>query len=124
MALWPQIKATLGSNMVVAHGHGTEKRYLRAFPGHGFGPWVDTLLLYRAAFPELPSHALGDLCNQFSLSDKVKQLVPQKIWHDALFDSVASLVLLEHFITAFDLAEQPEEVLISPDTRVWHRDRR
>lgn len=124
MALWPEVKQRLAGNIVVAHGHGTEKRYLRAFPAHGFGPWVDTLQLYRAAFPDLPSHALGDLCEQFGLTSTVNNIVSNKTWHDALFDAVASLILLEHLIAEFDLAQADEEILMSPDTRVWHRAKR
>lgn len=124
MMLWPKIKATLGGNIVVAHGYGTEKRYLRAFPAHGFGPWVDTLLLSRAAWPELSSHALGDICEHFSLTPSIKKLVPDKTWHDALFDTVASLVLLEHLITEFQLADSSIEILTHPDTSVWHKLRR
>ncbi|MGJ8677513.1 MAG: 3'-5' exonuclease [Akkermansiaceae bacterium] len=124
MLLWPKIKATLGNRVVVAHGYGTEKRYLRAFPAHGFGPWVDTLLLSRAAWPELTSHALGDICEHFSLTDKISKLVPGKTWHDALYDTVASLVLLEYLIETFELKESPVEILTNPDTSIWHQLRR
>jgi DNA polymerase-3 subunit epsilon len=121
MTLWPTIKATLGNHIAVAHGHGTEKRYLRAFPAHGFGPWVDTLQLARAAWPELPSHALGEVCSHFELSDKISELVPKKTWHDALYDAVASLILLEHLINTFNLAGSPIGILLRPDTTEWHR---
>ncbi|MBK1832324.1 3'-5' exonuclease [Verrucomicrobiaceae bacterium R5-34] len=121
MLLWSQIKGTLGDRIVVAHGHGTEKRYLRAFPGHGFGPWVDTLLIARAAWPELPSHALGELCEHFQLTDKVSALVPDKTWHDALYDATASLILLEHLIEQFQLTDASVEMLIHPDISSWHR---
>lgn len=121
MLLWPMIKKTLSSRVVVAHGHGTEKRYLRAFPAHGFGPWVDTLLLSRAAWPELASHALGDLCEHFQLTKSISQLVTNKTWHDALYDATASLILLEYLITDFDLESSPIELLIHPDTSEWHK---
>ena len=110
--------------MVVAHGHGTEKRYLRNFPGHGFGPWVDTLLLSRAAWPDLKSHGLGDLCEHFGLTNKINDLVPDKTWHDALYDATASLVLLEYLIQQFKLAESATDILIHPDNTEWHRLRR
>ena len=93
----------LSGRIVVAHGHGTEKRYLRAFPNHGFGPWADTLQLSRAAWPELKSHALGDVCNHWNLTPQVNKLVAAKTWHDALYDAAASLVLLEYIIEQFDL---------------------
>ena len=124
VTLWPEVKSRLGENIVVAHGHGTEKRYLRAFPAHGFGPWVDTLQLYRAAYPELSSHALGDLCHHFHLVKTIEKFVPDKTWHDALFDAVASLTLLEELICVFDLTNAPVDILTNPDTRAWHQTRR
>ena len=56
-SLWPEIKSRLSGAVVVAHGAGTEKRFLRAFPMHGFGPWIDTLALSRALMPALSDHS-------------------------------------------------------------------
>jgi DNA polymerase-3 subunit epsilon len=109
---------------VVAHGKGTEKRFLRTFPGHGFGPWIDTLLLSRAAWPELKDHSLGALSSERGLTEQIEALVPGKRWHDALYDAVASLVLLEDLISSFALEEQPLDLLVKPDTSGWHRMRR
>ena len=120
LALWPELKSRLAGAAVVAHGKGTEKRFLRAFPGHGFGPWVDTLLLARAAWPELPQHSLSALCDARGLSDSVQSMLPGRRWHDALYDAVASLVLLEDVIRAFDLADKPLDLLLQPDTAAWH----
>ncbi len=122
--LWPELKSRLAGAVVVAHGKGTEKRFLRAFPGHGFGPWVDTLLLARAAWPDLSDHSLGALCTAHGLGGKVAGLIDGRSWHDALFDAAASLVLLEHLVDSLVLADQPAEALITPDTSVWHRLRR
>ncbi len=124
LSLWPDLKTRLGGAVVVAHGKGTEKRFLRAFPGHGFGPWVDTLLLSRALWPDLSDHALGSLCDTLGLSPQVRSLVPGKSWHDALFDAVASLTLLAHVVENLELADHPLESLLSPDTSGWHRSRR
>lgn len=121
LSLWPDLKRHLSGAVVVAHGKGTEKRFLRAFPGHGFGPWIDTLLLARAAWPELPDHSLGPLCNHHGLTERIRALVPGKSWHDALFDAAASLVLLDHLVDTHSLADQPVECLLQPDTSVWHR---
>ena len=107
-----------------AHGKGTEKRFMRAFPGHGFGPWIDTLLLSRAAWPDLTDHSLGALCDSRDLTQRVKSIVPEKSWHDALFDAVASLVLLEHLIETLALEDHPVEHLAHPDTSAWHRMKR
>ena len=105
---------------MVAHGKGTEKRFLRAFPGHGFGPWVDTLLLARAAWPELPEHSLSALCDARGLSDSVQSMLPGRRWHDALYDAVASLVLLEDVVRSFGLSDKPLDWLLQPDTAAWH----
>lgn len=124
LSLWPELKSRLSTAVVVAHGKGTEKRFLRAFPGHGFGPWIDTLLLARAAWPELPDHSLGALCESQGLTDEIREIVPAKSWHDALFDAVASLVLLQRIIESHALTEEPMDSLLHPDTSLWHKSRR
>ena len=124
LMLWPELKKRLAGAVVVAHGKGTEKRFLRAFPGHGFGPWIDTLLLARAAWPDLPDHSLGRLCDTHGLTNAIRSLVPEKSWHDALFDAVASLALLAFLIESHALAESSMESLLCPDTSAWHKNRR
>lgn len=124
LMLWPELKKRMAGAVVVAHGKGTEKRFLRAFPGHGFGPWIDTLLLARAAWPELKDHSLGALCETHGLTPEIRTLVPEKSWHDALFDAVASLVLLTYLIESHDLANHPLESLLHPDTSRWHQSKR
>ncbi len=124
LSLWPELKSRLTGAVVVAHGKGTEKRFLRAFPGHGFGPWIDTLLLARAAWPDLGDHSLGSLCATFGLADRVAALAPGRAWHDALFDAAASLALLEHMINGLSLHDHPVEVLLHPDTSAWHQSKR
>jgi DNA polymerase-3 subunit epsilon len=111
LSLWPELKKRLTGAVVVAHGKGTEKRFLRAFPGHGLGPWIDTLLLARAAWPNLSDHSLGSICDQLGLSDEVRNLVPEKSWHDALFDAAASLVLLGHLIHSLNASDRPLSAL-------------
>jgi DNA polymerase III subunit epsilon len=124
LMLWPDLKSRLAGAVVVAHGKGTEKRFLRAFPGHGFGPWLDTLLLARAAWPSMPDHSLGALCESHGLTPQVRALVPGKSWHDALFDAVASLVLLTHLVETHALQDHPILALTQPDTSTWHQSRR
>ncbi len=124
LSLWPEVKSRLSGSVVVAHGKGTEKRFLRAFPGHGFKPWIDTLLLARAAWPELPDHSLGALCEMHALTAEIGEIIPAKSWHDALFDAVASLVLLARIIESHALVDQPVDSLLHPDTSVWHKSKR
>ncbi len=122
-ALWPEFKARLAGAAVVAHGAGTEKRFLRAFPLHGFGPWVDTLVISRAVLPHLPDHALGCVVSALGLEGAVKALCPDLDWHDALFDAVACLVLLRHLVAELDLWDASVGQLRNLDASKYHRHR-
>ncbi|MGJ8634337.1 MAG: 3'-5' exonuclease [Luteolibacter sp.] len=122
LSLWPEVNGRLGNGAVpVAHAKGTEKRFLRVFPGNPFDPWVDTLLLSRAAMPDKRKHSLGILCEGVGLGDRVRELVPGRDWHDALFDAVASLVLLEWMVKRFGLEDLPLWALVTPNTGAWYR---
>jgi DNA polymerase-3 subunit epsilon len=103
--LWPEIHSRLEGAVVVAHGAGTEKRFLRIFPTHGFGPWIDTLGLARRCYPDWESHRLGDLVSRLSLDKQIEQYCPGLKWHDAYFDAVASLVLLRRLVADASLEE-------------------
>jgi DNA polymerase-3 subunit epsilon len=111
LSLWPTIRDSLQGRVVVAHGAGTEKRFLRAFPMHGFAPWVDTLQLARKYLPNLKDHSLGALLQQLDLEEEVSVLCPGLSWHDALFDAVASLVLLNRMLQKLTTANDPYSIL-------------
>lgn len=121
LSLWPEFRDRLRGAVVVAHGRGTEKRFLRSFPGHGFGPWADTLQIARAVWPQAKSHTLSSLGHMVGIEEEIRSIVPGRGWHDALFDSVASLLVLSHVIREHSLAESPVELLLSPNTSEWHR---
>lgn len=123
-SLWPEIKSRLSGAVVVAHGAGTEKRFLRAFPMHGFGPWIDTLALARALWPELPDHSLAAVIGACGLERDVRDVCPDLDWHDALFDAVASLALLRHCILRHMMERAVVGQLASPDAAAYYRDRR
>lgn len=124
LSLWPAIKQRLESRVIVAHSHGTEKRFLRAFPGHNFGPWIDTLSLARAAYPEMKKHSLSYLCDSFDLTPSIQKSLPEMQWHHALFDAMGSIALLSHIVTSFDLVHQPLDCLMQPDISRWSELRR
>lgn len=120
--LWPQVKASLGNRWVVAHGAATEKRFLRVFPFHGFGPWVDTLTLTRAVYPSLPSHALSDAVEKLGLTP---QLPTEGFrWHDACSDAIATAVLLRHLIQVTEIDQEPAEILTRPNLTEYFAHRR
>ena len=111
MDLWPRIKSDMEGCWIVAHGAATEKRFLRVFPFHSFGPWVDTLDLARAVYPSLSSHALGAVIKSLGLEDAPEIRAEGFRWHDARCDAVASLVLLRHLISVCGLADTEVDVL-------------
>ena len=61
-SLWPELRSRLGQSVVVGHNPATERKFLRRFPGHGFGPWMDTLALGRMCVPGLADYSLSSLC--------------------------------------------------------------
>ena len=124
LSLWPQIRNILQGKILVAHGAGTERRFLLAFPGHGFGPWVDTLRLCRAVYPTLPSHSLGDACISLGLVPEIEQTGIPGNWHEALYDAVACLVLLRHLMKAANLSEENIPLLQKPDLSSYLAERK
>ena len=119
LSLYPQIRKLLEGRILVAHGHGTEKRFLRSFPGHNFGPWVDTLSLARTAWPHLDQFSLGDLIRHLDLAGKIDAIHPDRRWHDALYDATASALLLEHLVNSLKLSGQSLYLLLHPDLSAW-----
>jgi DNA polymerase-3 subunit epsilon len=113
LSLWPTFEERLRGRCLVAHGRGTEKRFLRAFPMHGFGPWIDTLTLTRTMVPGLPSYQLSDLLLYFGLVEHIAVYLPDFRWHEALSDALASLLLLLHLIKKGNLSKEPISFLIS-----------
>ena len=104
--LWPDLRDLLRGAVVLGHNPATEKRFLRTFPGHGFGPWVDTLALARQAAPTLPDHSLSCVCDALGITDTVTTLVKDTAharWHDALYDAAASLQLLRTLVAALSM---------------------
>lgn len=105
--LWPQIRRMLSGCLVVGHNPATEVRFLSSFPGHGFGPWLDTLQLARKALPSLKEHSLGKVCEALCICSQVDALVPGKHWHDALYDAAGSLEILRALTRALHMENAP-----------------
>jgi DNA polymerase III epsilon subunit-like protein len=100
--LWPKIKPRLTGFPLCAHNVATEKKFTRAMaPMHQFGPWIDTLKIARKVWPGCSSYALEDLLVMLDLKPGVDELCSGREAHDALYDAVASAMVLQH------LLEQP-----------------
>ena len=121
--LWPQIKSCMEGCWIVAHGAATEKRFLRVFPFHSFGPWVDTLDLARSVYPGLSSHALGEVIKVLGLEKELEIQAEGFRWHDARCDAIASLVLLRHLISACGLADADADVLRTAGLESYFKNR-
>jgi len=112
---WDYFAGLRQSGPLCAHSAAVEDGLLRAIwpyarrsPDFGragesvlsWGPWLDTLQLYRRLYPDLESHKLADLIERFGLVDalaaQAKQHCPEKRarYHCALYDSLASALLL------------------------------
>lgn len=110
-SLWPDIRSRLGRSVVVGHNPATERKFLRRFPGHGFGPWLDTLALGKMCVPGLPDYSLSTLCDALGLTSSANALLPGRRWHDALYDALASLLVVRFLVRELKLSSQPLEVL-------------
>ena len=73
-----------------------------------WGPWLDTLYIYRRVYPQLESHKLEDLVELFGLGTELnarsKLYCPdgRRRYHSALYDALASALLLSR------LYDEPE----------------
>lgn len=103
--LWCDLRRLLSGCVVLGHNPSTEQRFLGAFPGHGFGPWLDTLALARKALPTLQDHSLGTVCDALGITPEVSTLVPGKTWHDALYDAAGSLALLRALVRGLQMEQ-------------------
>jgi DNA polymerase-3 subunit epsilon len=113
-SLWPEFRSRLSGRVIVAHGAGTEKRFLRAFPFHGFGPWLDTVLLARRAWPGLGDYSLESLAAVLGFRDELDRLCPGLRFHDALYDAAGSLLVLRSLVTGAGLLDKCVSELLTP----------
>ncbi len=82
-----------------------------------WGPWIDTLAIYKALYPGLESCALGELVDRFHLREQLEVLSTihcppsRRRAHCALYDALASSLLL--------LRLEGEELLLGHLTLEW-----
>lgn len=120
LSLFPQIKSLLQGRVLIAHACGTEKKFLRAFPGQDFSPWVDSLTLARAALPELGKHRLGSLVPYLGDSFNDLPATRDRQWHDALYDAAASFCFVQTLVETLGIQKEPLSLLLNPNTKKYH----
>lgn len=120
LSLWGEIRSRLEGRIIVAHSCGTEKRFLKRFPGHTFGPWVDSLLLARASLPDISSHKLEALKPYMGEGFQKEDYLQDRQWHDALYDAAASFYFLMNLVEELDLYDFPLSTLLQPSTQKYH----
>lgn len=65
-----------------------------------WGPWIDTLSIYKQLYPGLESYSLGELVDKFQLGKRLQELAESHCppgrnkAHCAMFDALASSLLL------------------------------
>ncbi len=97
--LLPALRDRLLGVTLVAHNATAERKVLRqAWPLQRPGPWIDTLVLARLAYPELPTHDLGTVVGALGLIGELAAALPGRVAHDALYDAAASALLLCHLM--------------------------
>ena len=117
--LWPQLHQFWHYQSFTSHNLGTEKKYLGAFALHRAPAWIDTLKVFRYAYPNLPAYSLGSLLRCHDLYEQALQLAstfpgckPEE--HDPVFDACGCLLLLRK------IAQQPgwEHITIDQLTKI------
>lgn len=107
------------NGLFMAHNAYVEDRLLRyyfASPGYvkelsgiigsrtGWGPWIDTRVLYKNFFRSLTDFSLKSLIEQFQLSTKLYSAASEFCdisctgYHCAIFDALAASILLQNFM--------------------------
>jgi DNA polymerase III epsilon subunit-like protein len=123
-AEWRLFSDLRASGPLCAHNSAVEDGLLRtvwAYPRNSpdfsedgqmtasWGPWLDTLYLYRRIYPQLESHKLAHLVGRFdlqvALDEQASLYCPEKRqrYHCALYDALASALLLRRLYDEPDL---------------------
>lgn len=96
LELLPELEQRLSDKVLIAHNCATEKKILRQIaPLHCFGPWLDTLVCAKRAWPNLSSYKLESLIEILGLHQRLQTLLPERSAHDALYDAMAAGLIVE-----------------------------
>ena len=104
---WEYFNQLRKSGPLAAHHASTENSLLKVvwpYPNYSpeWGPWLDTCAIALNLYPQVLSHKLQDLIDYFDLGHRLDVLTSQhcpsnrRHYHCALYDAIASAVLLIH----------------------------
>ena len=120
---WPLFADWRMKGPFCAHNASVEDNFLRsvwAYPRSSpnfsregesiaaWGPWLDTLYLYRRLYPQLSGFSISDLTTAFGLQDELNGLAKiycppkRRRYHCALYDAFASALLLRRLYSEPD----------------------
>ena len=74
-----------------------------------WGPWLDTLSIYRRLYPDLDNYQLNTLISLFGLEESLNQLAQEYCpkerigYHCALYDALACALLLQRLFSLEEL---------------------
>ena len=122
MELWPEIQPWIIGCPLVAHNIGTEKKFLtKLAPLHRPGPWIDTLKLVRALYPDWPQYSLESLIEYFGITQKVDVACPGRAPHDALYDAIGCAYIFEYLLHDNEWDSLTVEELACIHPTLYHR---
>ena len=95
--LWPHFAPWVAAaSCWVAHNAHGEKKFLQgSFPLHHIGPWKDTYRIARKRRIPAPHLSLTELLHHAGHFEETKRLSGGREPHEALFDAVGCLLLLQ-----------------------------
>ena len=76
-----------------------------------WGPWLDTLQLFRRIYPGLETYGLEALLQEFGLQERLDQLAQlhcpadRRRYHCALYDAIASALLMIQLVSEPELVD-------------------
>ena len=109
-SLWPEIRSRLGQAVVVGHNPATERKVQAA--GYQAGVYINRQQgYYHYDLSRLADYSLSSLCGALGLTCSVEALLPARRWHDALYDALASLLIVRFLVKELNLSGQPLDVL-------------
>ncbi|MEK9772709.1 MAG: hypothetical protein VW907_03130 [Opitutae bacterium] len=106
---WVAHNANVERNLIKQHTPYKSKNS-SSFGEITWGPWIDTLVVYKALYPNLKDYSLERLSFDFLKLEEINKLVTRmcdrtgKKFHQSMYDCVVTFLLLERLHRSVDLS--------------------